>query len=133
MSPLTTFLSRLIGLFCILISVTMVAHRQATVQTVTALVYDPPLLLIVGVIGLTAGLAIVLAHSVWSGGVLPVVVSLVGWLILIKGLLFLFIPPDAAVTLFERLHYDQFFFGYVAISFIIGVYLTYGGFSTKRS
>jgi hypothetical protein len=109
----------------------MVAHRQATVQTATALVYNPPLLLIVGVIGLTAGLAIVLGHSVWSGGVLPVVVSLVGWLILIKGLLFLFIPPDAAITLFERLHYDQFFFGYVAISFIIGVYLTYGGFSAK--
>ena len=37
MSPLTTFLSRLIGLFCIIISVSMVAHRHATIETVTAL------------------------------------------------------------------------------------------------
>ena len=133
MSPLTTFLSRLIGLFCILICVSMVAHKQATVETVTTLVHNPPLLLIVGVIGLIAGLAIVLGHSIWSGGVLPVIVTLVGWLILIKGLLFLFLPPYAAVALFERLHYDQLFFAYAAISFIIGVYLTYAGFSTKRS
>ena len=78
MSPLTTFLSRLIGLFCILICVSMVAHKQATVETVTTLVHNPPLLLIVGVIGLVAGLAIVLGHSIWSGGVLPVIVTLVG-------------------------------------------------------
>jgi len=130
MSPLTTFLSRLIGLFSILISVSMVAHRHATVETVTALVHNPPLLLIVGWIGLIAGLAIVLGHSIWSDSVLPVIVTLVGWLILIKGLLFLFLPPDAAIALFEKLHYDQFFFTYVAVSFIIGVYLTYGGFRT---
>jgi hypothetical protein len=133
MSPLTTFLSRLIGLFCIIISVSMVAHRHATVETVTALVHNPPLLLIVAVIGLIAGLAIVLGHSIWSGSVLPVIVTLVGWLILIKGLLFLLIPPQAAVALFERLRYDQFFFAYAAVSFVIGVYLTYGGFTTKRS
>ncbi len=133
MSPLTTFLCRLIGLFCILICVSMVAHKQATVEAVTALVHNPSLLMIVGVIGLVAGLAIVLGHSIWSGGALPVIVTLVGWLILIKGLLFLFLPPYAAVAFFEKLHYDQFFFEYAAISLIIGVYLTYAGFSTKRS
>jgi hypothetical protein len=94
-SPLTTFLSRLIGLFCILISTSMVAHRHATVATVTALVHNPPLLLIVGMIGLIAGLAIVLGHSIRSGGVLPVIVTIIGWLILIRGLLILFLPPEA--------------------------------------
>ena len=133
MLPLTTFLSRLIGLFSVFVSISMVAHGRATVETVTALVHNPPLLLILGMIGLIAGLAIVLGHNVWSGGLLPVIVTLVGWLILIKGLLFLFIPPQAAVALFERLRYDQFFFAYVAVSFVIGVYLTYGGFTTKRS
>ncbi len=46
MSPLTTFLSRLIGLLSILICVSMVTHRRATVETVTALVHNPPLLLL---------------------------------------------------------------------------------------
>jgi hypothetical protein len=132
MFPLTSFLSRLIGLYCILISVSMVVHRHAMVETVTALVHDPALLLIACVMGLIAGLAMVLGHSIWSGGALPVIVTLVGWLILIKCLLFLVLPPYAAVALFEMLHYDQFFFAYVAVLLIVGVYLTYGGFSTKR-
>jgi len=131
MSPLTTFLSRLLGLFSILFSVSMVAHRQATVETVTALVHSPPLLLIIGIILLVAGLAIVLGHSIWSGGVLPVVVTLVGWLTLIRGVVLLFLPPEAAVTLFGSIHFEQFFYAYAAVSFIIGAYLTYGGFSSK--
>lgn len=131
MSPLTMFLSRLLGLCSILISVSMVAHKHATVETMTALVHNPPLLLIVGMIGLIAGLAIVLGHSIWSGGVLPVIVTLVGWLILIRGLLLLFLPPEAAVGLFGGLRFERVFYLYVGISFIIGVYLTYGGFSSK--
>ena len=47
-------------------------------------------------------------------------------------MLFVALPPYAAVALFEMLHYDQFFFAYVAVLLILGVYLTYGGFSTRR-
>jgi hypothetical protein len=43
-----------------------------------------------GAITLAAGLAMVLAHNIWSGGALVVVVTVVGWITLIKSLLFLF-------------------------------------------
>jgi len=134
MSPRTVFLSRLLGLYCILVGLSMVTHRQATVETMRALVHNSPVLFIVGVITLGAGLAMILGHNVWSGGVLPVIVTLVGWLTLIKGLLFLFLSPEAAVRFFlGRLRYGQLFYLYAAISLILGVYLTYGGFrSTSR-
>jgi hypothetical protein len=81
------------------------------------------------VITLVAGLAMILGHNVWSGGVLPVVVTLVGWLTLIKSLLFLFLSPEAAVGFsLEGLHYEQLFYLYAAISLILGAYLTSGGF-----
>ena len=38
MSPRTIFLSRLIGLYCILVSLYMVTHKQVTVEIVTELV-----------------------------------------------------------------------------------------------
>lgn len=76
MSRLTVFLSRLIGLFAILVALSLLMHKQATVETLTALVRNPPLLLIFGMIWLIAGLAMVLGHNVWSGGALPVVVTL---------------------------------------------------------
>jgi len=133
MSPRTTFLSKLIGLYCLLAALAMVSHKQATVETVNALVHNPALLLIVSVITLVAGLAIVLGHNVWSGGVLPVIVTLVGWLTLIKGLVFLFLPPETAVGFFGGLHYEQCFYLYAAISLLFGVYLTYGGFRSAST
>ena len=129
MSPRTLFLSRLIGLYCILVALSMMTRRQAAVETVTALLQNPSMMLIVGIITLAAGLAVVLAHNIWSGGALAVVVTLVGWITLIKSLLFLFLPPEMEAALFLRqLHYQQLFYLYTAISLVLGVCLTYGGF-----
>jgi len=131
MSPLTTFLSRLIGLSAILLSLSLVTHKEASVNTMAALVHNPPLLMIFGMVWLVAGLAIILGHNVWTGGALPVIVTLVGWLIFARGLLLLFLSPSAAVGLFTGLHFEQLFYLYVVISLLFGGYLTYGGFSSR--
>ncbi len=131
MSPRTVFLSRLIGLYCILVALSMITHRQATVETATALLHNPSMMLVLGVFSLAAGLAMVLAHNIWSGGALAVIVTLMGWLTLIKGLLFLFLPSDVEAEFFLReLHYDQLFYLYIVISLVIGIYLTFGGFAS---
>jgi len=131
MSPRTLFLSRLIGLYCVLVALSMITRRQATVESVTALLHDPSMMFILGVIMLAAGLALVLAHNIWSGGALVVIVTLVGWLTLIKSLLFLFLPPEMAAGFFLRqLHYQELFYLYGAVSLVLGIYLTYGGFKS---
>ena len=124
MSPRTIFLGRLIGLYCLLFALAMMSHRQATVDTVTAIVHDAPVLLLSCIVATTAGLAIVLAHNVWSGGALPILVTLVGWISLLKGLIFLFLPPETSVAYFEALHYGQFFYAYMSLTLVIGIYLT---------
>jgi len=132
MPPRTLFLSRLIGLYCIFLALSLITRRQVTVETVTNLLQSPSMMLILGVITLTAGLAMVLAHNVWSGGALAVIVTVVGWITLIKSLLFLFLPPEMEAGLFLGwLHYQQLFYVYGAISFVLGVYLTYGGFTSR--
>jgi hypothetical protein len=72
---------------------------------------------------LIAGLAIVLGHNVWSGGALPVMVTLVGWLILVRGLLLLVLSPSAAVDLFTGLRFEQLFYLYATLSLVFGAYL----------
>jgi putative exporter of polyketide antibiotics len=132
MSPRTLFLSRLIGLYCILIGLSMMTRGQATVETVTGLLQNSAMTLILGVITLAAGLAMVLAHNIWSGGALAVVVTLVGWMALTKSLFFLFLPHEMEAGLFlGQLHYQQLFYVYAAISLVLGVYLTYGGFRSR--
>jgi hypothetical protein len=131
MSRLTIFLGRLIGLFAIVVAVAMLAHRRAAVDTVATLIQDRPLLLILGMIALAVGLAMVLSHNVWSGGAMPVVVTLFGWIILIRGVLLLFLSHEALVAVFTSLHFGEFFYAYVAVILILGLYLTYAGFRSS--
>ncbi len=132
MSPRTLFLSKLIGLYCFLIGLSMMTRGPATVETVTALLQNSAMTLILGVITLAAGLAMVLAHNIWLGGALVVVVTLAGWMALIKSLFFLFLPHEMEAGLFlGQLHYRQLFYVYAAISLVLGVYLTYGGFKSR--
>ena len=131
MLPRTLFLSRLIGLYCILVALSMITRKQATLESVTAVLRDPSMMFVLGAITLVAGLAMVLAHNVWSGGAPVVVVTLVGWVTLIKGLSFLFLSPEGEAEFFLRqLHYQQFFYMYAAISLVLGICLTYGGFKS---
>ncbi len=131
MAERTTFLSRLIGIYCILVALPMAIHKQATLQMVTALVNDAPVVYLFGLVTVAVGLALILSHNVWSGGAIAIVVTLVGWLTLLKGLLFLFLPPPAAVGIVVwGSAYQQYYYADVAVALILGVFLTYGGFKS---
>jgi hypothetical protein len=131
MPPRTIYLGRLIGLYCIFIAVAMMSHKQAAVMTMTALIHDAPVLFVVSVLAMVAGLAIILAHNTWSGGALPIVVTLVGWISLIKGLIFLLLPPETSVAYFEALRYGQFFYVYMSITLVLGIFLTFSSMHTS--
>ena len=125
MSSRTRFLGRLLGFFSILVALSMFAHRQATMEMIATLVNNPAAAFGVGLIGIAAGLAMILGHNVWSGGVLPVIVTLVGWGSLIKGLLFLFLPQGVLAGLLGGPGYERYFDVSPAISLALGLYLVY--------
>ncbi len=128
----TIYLSRLIGLYCILVMPSLAMHKQATVGSAAALWHNPSLGLFVGIFTVIASLAMILAHNRWSGGVLPVVVTLVGWMALIKGMLFLLMPsgPDTEIML-SWLRDPVLFYVCLTPSFLIGIYLTFEGFRPR--
>jgi hypothetical protein len=129
MRPRTVFLGKLLGLYLVAVSASMFAHPQATVEIMKGIVHDPPLLFDTGLIGMTAGLAIVLGHNVWSGGALPISVTLFGWASLIKGLLLLILSPETESRVFiGGLRYEQFPSLYAAFVLLVGAYLTYAAF-----
>jgi len=126
MSRLTIFLARYIGLFTVLLIAALLVRGGAMIQAAVA---DGPVMLTYGILSLASGLAMVLGHNVWSGGALPVVVSLVGWLILAKGLLLLFLTPAATTRFFEGMHYGDHIYLYLAPALVLGLYLTWAGFA----
>jgi hypothetical protein len=128
MRPLTIFLSRLIGLLFLLLSLAMAVRHRSFAETAGLLIHDRPLLLILGMITLVAGLALVLSHNIWSGGALPVVVTLIGWITLVRGIVLLLVPPDALASFVEKIDIERHFYVPSVITFLLGFYLTYMGF-----
>jgi hypothetical protein len=110
----------------------MFAHAQATVEIMKAIIQDRPLLFIAGLVGVTAGLAIVLSHNVWSGGALPVIVTLFGWASLLKGIILLVLPPETESRVFiVGLGYEQHPNLFATFALLLGAYMTYSGFNAK--
>jgi hypothetical protein len=130
MSQLTVFLARLIGLFTILLVGVLLIRGSTIIEAAAA---DGPLMFTYAIISLALGLAIILGHNVWSGGALPVIVTVVGWLIFAKGLLLLCLTPEGLNDAIQRMHYGDHMFLYLAPSFVIGLYLTWAGFTTSTS
>ena len=129
MKPLTIFLGRLLGLFTLITSFWLLVERQNAVSTIPALLGDRPAMVIFAIIALAAGLAIVLAHNIWSGGILPILVTLIGWVMVVRGVLFLFLPPEATLGILAAMQFGRLFYVYLAIPFVLGVYLTYLAFT----
>jgi len=78
MSPTTVFLGKLIGLYLIAISIGMFVSRRRTLATLDEMARSGPWIQFSGMVAIAAGLAMVLAHNVWSGGALPIAVTLAG-------------------------------------------------------
>ncbi|MGB6987584.1 MAG: hypothetical protein WBD74_16550 [Candidatus Aquilonibacter sp.] len=128
MSQATIYLAKLFGLFLLILDLSMFVQRQNTIDTWVALVHSAPLIYVVSLVTIAAGLAVVLAHNRWRGGALPVVVTLLGWITLLKGVFALVLPADLAMQVFASLNYDRYFYIYACIWLVLGAYLTVGGF-----
>jgi hypothetical protein len=68
----------------------------------------------------------IIGHNIWSGGALPVVVTLVGWLMVLRGAGLLAL---STAKLVEALRYEQLFYFYMGGTLVLGLYLTWMGFS----
>jgi membrane protein implicated in regulation of membrane protease activity len=72
---------------------------------VTSCVQSRALLFLIEILGLAAGLAIVLGHTIWSSGLLSVIVTLIGWLTLIRSIILLFLSAQAVGRFIEAVRY----------------------------
>lgn len=125
----TRYLSRLLGLFLLILAAAELTQPATMAATETAMVNDPALLLIAGMLTLSAGLAIVLAHNVWHDGLAPVVVTTLGWLLLLKGAALVMVPPNLWRSLVQASGFPSHYALFSLPSLVLGAYLTIAGFA----
>ena len=126
----TVFLGKLLGLYLIAISITMFVNKRRTLATLDEMVRSGPGMLFSGMVATAAGLAIVLGHNVWSGGVLAVVVTLFGWAALLKGVSLLLIPPEQMAAVYKGLGFERLFYVWMGVVLAIGLLITLDAFAS---
>ena len=124
MSAITIFLGRLLGLYLVAISGGMLANRSRTLATLDEMARSGPWMLFSGMVGCAGGLAVVLGHQVWSGGALPVVVTLVGWAALLKGVTLLQVPAERIAASYKAIGFERFFHVWMVAVLALGLWVT---------
>lgn len=131
MDPLTVYLARLFGLGCLLMCAVFVARPKGSLAAITSMMESRGALLVTGIATMTAGLAAVIGHNVWSGGALTVVVTVLCWVSLIKGFAILAAPPEFLAALYRWMGYPGSFRLVMAIAAALSLWLTWAAFTAQ--
>jgi hypothetical protein len=134
MSFRTLYLSRLLGLFFLICGLAMIVHKQVFTEALATVSGNPMAMLWISLLISLAGLAMVLAHNVWSKCPVVVIVTLLGWMTLIKGIAYLFLPAKWLGEFFQAvLNCGAYMVSATAFLMVLGAYLTYEGFKSKAA
>ena len=126
----TIFIARAFGIFMIAF-VIGIGIRGTNV--IYASVADGQIVLLHAILTLAFGAAMVVGHNIWRGGLLPIVVTLIGWLSFLKGIALLLLPTDAMLSVYRQTSYERYGYYYLVPSLLLGIYLVWAGFSASRS
>ncbi|MFY9627626.1 MAG: hypothetical protein WAK03_05660 [Methylocystis sp.] len=122
MTPLTLFLAKLLGGILITMAAAMVARGPETALTARRMISDPGMVMIGGAVRVGLGLAIVIGHDIWSGGVLPVAITLFGWALYLSGLLLLFAAQERLVAILDGMNLEKNLPAYAISLALLGIY-----------
>jgi len=124
---LTVFLAKVIGVYLLVGGAAVLADRRRIMLAIVALSKERFAQLIAGVLALITGLALVNLHNVWT--TLPAaLVSLVGWLALLKGVVYLLLPEASMEKLMKAFMDRTWYLLDGVLVLIVGAYLTGFGF-----
>jgi hypothetical protein len=127
--PYTAFIAKLVGIYITVISVVLMSGKGSSIEMMRSMAGNPELLFVLGTLGMTAGLAIILVHNAWSAGALSVMVTLVGWTAALKGITLMVLAViGRGSAILDALQYGRLFYLYMGFAALLGLYLAISGF-----
>jgi hypothetical protein len=122
------FLAKLLGPILVLAAVAMLMNRKSLDAVAREFLNSPTLLFLLGFLDFAAGLAIVLTHNVWVAD-WRVIITLLGWLLLIRGVVRTLIPDQVKPYALKVLRNQNAVTGILAVTLVLGLVLSYFGYA----
>jgi len=123
------FIARLIGPAFVAVGLGILANGPFYTALIIEAVHSPTLIYFSGLISLVPGLAILNVHRSWTGW--PVIITIIGWLMAIGGVIRLVLPATTA-TLASDLYSKPYALLIAAlVVLVVGAYLCFEGYRAR--
>ncbi|MGA8170093.1 MAG: hypothetical protein WB816_04570 [Methylocystis sp.] len=127
MSPLTLYLAKLLGAVFLVMAAMMASKGPAIAETARRMIADPGFVMVSGAMRVVIGFAMAIGHDEWSGGALPVAVTLMGWAILFSGLFLLFATQERIQSAVDGMNLERNLPAYAGGLGLVGLYFLVAG------
>jgi hypothetical protein len=125
--PTSTFLAKLIGPVALVIGVGLIANAAAYRRLADEFLRSTALIYLSGLLALSAGLAIVLSHNVWTAD-WRVLITVLGWLAALGGVVRVVLPQGTEAIGRRVLQHPQSLLIAAVIWLAIGAILSFFGY-----
>ena len=123
---LSNFLANIFGLSIIAVSLSLLLYPKNKKKIFDS-VQNETILFSTGIISFVIGTAMILSHNIWTYD-WRVIVTLLGWVILIKGIIRLFLP-ELAIKMAQKMVNNKWIPSILVAEVILGCVLIYFGFT----
>ena len=123
------FIARLVGPVFVAVGLGILLNGTFYTALILEAVHSPTLIYFSGLLALVPGLAILNVHRTWSGW--PVIVTIVGWLMVIGGAFRLVLPATTATLAGDIYTKAAVLLTIAIIMVVVGAYLCFEGYRRK--
>lgn len=124
---ISIFLAKVMGLYFIIISLSLLIIKNRMKSIISGIFRNSSLQFVMGFIILIIGLLLVISHNIWTNS-WQVLITIIAWLTLIKGILNLSFPKIIEKMTTPFLKSKILPYVSIMLNFLVGVFLCYHAF-----
>jgi hypothetical protein len=117
----TIILAQILGIIFVVLGLSLIFQKNNTVSVMGELIQNKGFMWMGGFLALSMGAIIIVLNNIWSSG-LPLIITFLGWLALIKGI-FLMLFPKTAASFYGKANKSSLFVIVGIIVLILGLVL----------
>lgn len=120
---ITTLLAQFWGILFVVLGLSVILNKKSMSAVLQEMTQNKGYLWLMGFVMLALGAILVVLSNVWTSG-LTLLITVIGWLVLIKGIFILFFPDDA-VSLYRKFNTNRWLVLMGVVALVLGLILMY--------
>ena len=123
---ISKILSKVIGIYFIIVSTAMLVDMHQFIGYVNELVNNAPLMFVTGFFTIIIGILMVVSHNIWRWN-WRIIITFIGWLTLLKGVSIIYYPKFIDKTTALLMQNTTIGYSAASINFALGLLLCFLG------